>query len=73
MHMRGRILRLEKLAGAGDGGEEFEAMIDSELRARVQAMFRADPDRRWEDAISDMGDRLSQMLEEARAEKPVPG
>ena len=67
MKMRARILRLEKLVGVGEGAGDPSEMTDTELFEGLRAMFRADPERRWEDEMPGMGYCLSQMLAEARA------
>jgi hypothetical protein len=63
MKMRGRILRLEtRLGVSGD-----EEMTDTELLHGLRRMFRADPERRWEEELPAMGWGLSQVLAEERA------
>ena len=63
MNMRSRILRLEKLSGIGVADE----MTDSELIAGLRALFRAQPQRRWEEELPAMGHGLSLVLAEVRA------
>ena len=65
LNMRGRILRLEKRAGVRV--DDPDALTDSELIAGLRTMFRADPARRWEEALPALGYGLSQVLAEARA------
>ena len=62
MNMRGRILRLEKQAGVGEANE----MTDIELIEGLRRLFRAEPERRWEDEFPTMGYLFSQILAEAR-------
>ena len=67
LNMRGRILRLETRAGVRV--DDPDALTDSELITGLRTMFRADPERRWEEALPALGYGLVQILAEARTAK----
>jgi len=69
LNMRGRILRLEKRAGVRV--DDPDALTDSELITGLRTMFRADPERRWEEALPAPGYGLEQVLAEARVARHV--
>ena len=69
MNLRSRISRLEKRASVGV--DDPDAMTDSELIGGLRTLFRADPERRWEEALPALGYGLSQVLAEARGARHV--